>query len=99
MKALALSLLIVPALANAVEFQTAVILSAEGEPVRMEAPGFACPTWADWDGDGKKDLLVGQFNDGNIQWFKNLGGEGIPKLAKGEWIKSGEKRAAVPGVW
>jgi hypothetical protein len=48
------------------------------------------------DGDGKKDLLVGQFNKGKIRVFKNLG-EG--KLAAGVWLMAGGDVAEVPGVW
>jgi len=51
---------------------------------------------ADVDDDGKKDLLVGQFNGGKIRVFKNLG-DG--KLATGEWLMAGGKAAEVPGVW
>lgn len=81
------------------EFEKPVLLKADGAPVEVEQPGYACPTWADWDGDGKADLLVGQFNKGKIHFFKNLGGEGVPKLAKGEWIMADGKPAEVPGVW
>ena len=64
--------------------------------VKVEAPGYAAPCWADVDGDGKKDLLVGQFAGGKIMVHKNLG-EG--KLAKGDWLKIGEEVVEVPGVW
>ena len=54
-------------------------MTAADGVVRVEAPGYASPCWADVDGDGKKDLLVGQFKDGKIRVFKGLGGE---KLAR-----------------
>jgi hypothetical protein len=46
---------------------------------------------ADWDRDGKLDLLVRQvFLDGDgkygIYWYKNLGGAGLPKLAGGKLL-------------
>jgi hypothetical protein len=46
---------------------------------------------ADWDRDGKPDLLVRQvFLDGDgkngIYWYKNLGGAGLPKLAEGKLL-------------
>ena len=55
---------------------------------------------ADWDRDGKPDLLVRQeFLDGKgkygIYWYKNLGGAGMPKLAEGKLlleISSGDVR-------
>ena len=84
------------AIANAAEFQPPVRLKADGAAVRVESPGWAAPCWADIDGDGKKDLLVGQFNKGKIRVFKNLG-EG--KLAGGVWLKADGQVTEIPGVW
>jgi hypothetical protein len=78
------------------EFQEPVRLNAEGAPVRVESPGYAAPCWADIDGDGKKDLLVGQFHGGKIQFCKNLG-DG--KLAKAQWLQAEGAVAEIPGVW
>lgn len=92
--------LFVPVLVcHGVEFEKPVLLKADGVPVEVEPPGYACPTWQDWDGDGRADLLVGQFNQGKIHFFKNLGGSGVPALGKGGWIHAGDKPAEVPGVW
>lgn len=81
---------------TAKEFEPPVRLEADGGAVRVESPGYAAPCWADVDGDGLKDLLVGQFNKGKMQLFKNLG-EG--KLAAGTWLQADGKVAEVPGVW
>jgi hypothetical protein len=78
------------------EFEHPVRLKADGVAIRVERPGYASPCWADVDGDGKKDLLVGQFNQGKIRLFKNLG-EG--KLAAGVWLKADGQMAEVPGIW
>jgi hypothetical protein len=82
--------------ATAAEFADPVRMQGGGEPVRVERPGYACPCWADIDGDGKKDLLVGQFNGGKIRVFKNLG-DG--KLDAGDWLQANGEVAQVPGVW
>lgn len=78
------------------EFQPPVRLMADGKPVRVESPGWACPCWADMDGDGKKDLLVGQFSGGKIRVYRNLGD---CKFAAGDWLKADGAVAEVPGVW
>ncbi len=84
------------ALCGAAEFERPVRLKGGGEVVRVEPPGYAAPCWADTDGDGNKDLLVGQFNKGKVRVFKNLGGG---KLTAGVWLRAGGQVAEVPGVW
>lgn len=80
----------------ALTFEKPIRLEGGGEPVRVESPGYAAPCWADVDGDGLKDLLVGQFRNGKIRVFKNQGGG---KLAAGEWLQADGQAAEVPGVW
>ena len=86
--------------AAAVEFAAPVLLTAGGEPISVETPGYACPTMADVDNDGVADLVVGQFRNGNMQFFKNLAASGeTPRFAAGSWLQSGDDRLTVPGVW
>ena len=81
---------------SAYEFEDPVMLKAGDDPVRVESPGYAAPCWADVDQDGVKDLLVGQFNNGKIHVFKNLGNG---TLAAGTWLQAEGQVATVPGVW
>ena len=92
----ALGLFFCPALCGALEFAPPVRLTAGGVAIRVESPGYAAPCLADVDGDGKMDLLVGQFNGGKIRVFKGLGGG---KFARGVWLQAAGKTAEVPGVW
>ncbi|MEW6305243.1 MAG: hypothetical protein AB1705_17335 [Verrucomicrobiota bacterium] len=84
------------AVAGAVEFEKPVRLKGGDAFVRVESPGYAAPCLADLDGDGRKDLLVGQFRDGKIRVFKGLGGA---RFAAGDWLKAEGRVALVPGVW
>jgi hypothetical protein len=81
---------------GAAEFQAPVRLKAGDVAIRVENPGYAAPCWADIDGDNKKDLLVGQFRQGKIRVYKNLGNG---KFAEGVWLLADGKVAEVPGVW
>ncbi len=94
---LSILLLFAPAAACwAADFENPVRLEGGGKPVRVESPGYAAPCWADVDGDGKNDLLVGQFAQGKIKVYKNLG-DGT--YAAGTWLQAGGQVAEVPGVW
>ena len=84
------------ALCSAIEFAPPVRLKVDGVPIRVESPGYACPCWVDVDGDGKKDLVVGQFTKGKMRVYRNLG---KGKLAAGTWLEAGGAVAEVPGVW
>ena len=44
-------------------FETPVRINAAGEPIDVTT-GHAAPYLRDMDGDGKRDLLVGEFGDG-----------------------------------
>ena len=78
------------------QFAPPIKLTTVEGPVRVEAPGYASPCWADVDGDGTKDLLVGQFNGGKIRIFKHLGNL---QFAAGQWLQAAEEVAEVPGIW
>lgn len=77
-------------------FEAPVRVKAGDEPVRTESPGYASPTWHDVDGDGRRDLVVGQFAGGKIRVYRNTG---AGTFAPGEWLMAGGKVAEVPGVW
>jgi|TARA_B100001971_G_C17964469_1_gene419148 hypothetical protein len=72
-----------------------VRIMVNGAPIRAEL-GYAAPCWTDVDGDGTRDLLVGQYGGGKIRYFRNRG-EGV--LSKGSWLKAGKSVATIPGIW
>lgn len=82
------------------ELAAPVALKGGDELIAVESPGYACPTMADVDGDGKVDLVVGQFAGGKMMYFRNVAETGqSPKFEAKQWLTSGDERAQVPGVW
>jgi hypothetical protein len=63
--------------ASKLVFGTPRRLKAGGEPIKVN--GDAAPVVADWDGDGKPDLIVGA-EDGSVVWYRNAGTGGTPEL-------------------
>jgi hypothetical protein len=58
-------------------FGAAQRLEAGGQVLKVN--GHAAPVAADWDGDGRLDLIVGA-EDGSVVWYRNIGSAGQPKL-------------------
>ena len=68
------------------------LLEANGQPIRIMAGqngsiqgpaeakwGYTTLTVADWDGDGLKDIILNSIW-GKVEWIKNVGEKGVPKL-------------------
>jgi hypothetical protein len=64
--------------ARSYEFGTAHKLEADGTPIGVPH-GDAGPFVADWDDDGKLDLLVGT-GAGSVLWYRNTGSGKEPSL-------------------
>jgi hypothetical protein len=45
----------------------------------LKTDGDSHPVVADWDNDGKLDLLVGS-SDGSVRWYRNVGSASAPRL-------------------
>ena len=50
---------------------------------------MSAPSVIDWNADGKKDLLVGQFDSGNVWLFLNKGTDQKPVFKGGTRLLSG----------
>jgi len=81
--------------AQSPELRPPVRLEAAGKPIDVDV-GHAAPFFADLDGDGLPDLLVGQFGDGKLRFYKNVGTRAAPRFDKHEYVKAGGKDASVP---
>jgi hypothetical protein len=72
-----------------------VRVEAAGKPIDTEI-GHAAPFVGDFDGDGKFDLLVGQFGGGTLAIYRNIGTNAQPEFAAGEKFQASGKEGRVP---
>ena len=79
---------------TAQEFETPFRVTAGGEPIAVEI-GHAHPYVVDFDGDGVRDLLVGQFGSGRLRIYKNTGRNDAPEFASFQWFEAGGEIAEV----
>ncbi len=77
------------------DLEQPVRLEAAGKPIDTDI-GHAAPFVCDFDGDGMKDLLVGQFGEGILWIYRNEGTNSEPKLAAGVKFKDGKEDGRVP---
>ena len=70
-------------------------IEAKGKPIDVDI-GHAAPLAADFDGDGHFDLLVGQFGEGKLRIYRNLGDNHAPKFGAFAYFKAGGADGKVP---
>ena len=70
-------------------------VEADGKPIDVEV-GHAAPWLHDMDGDGVRDLLVGQFGEGKLRLYRNHGTATAPKFKDFAFVQSEGGPATVP---
>ncbi|RTE53270.1 VCBS repeat-containing protein [Arenibacter aquaticus] len=90
------------------DWKEPVYLKADGEIIRVLAGesgsiqgpaerkwGYTTLSVADWDGDGLKDIVLNSIF-GKVEWYKNSGTKGAPKLTKMGGVKVDWKKNHLP---
>ncbi len=80
---------------SAAEFQPGVKLQADGKNIDVRI-GHLVPAVMDWNGDGKKDLIVGQFSGGQIRLYLNTGTDAKPVFKDFSYLTGGDKEIRLP---
>lgn len=76
------------------QFEAPFRITAEGKPIEVDI-GHAHPYVHDFDGDGVRDLLVGQFGEGKLRIYKNAGSDQKPEFKEFDWFHGGGEVAKV----
>lgn len=76
-------------------FDAPVRLKAGDDYIDVEV-GHAAPYMYDFDGDGVRDLLVGQFGQGRLRVYRNVGTNEAPTYEGFEYFKAGHEYGTVP---
>ncbi len=77
------------------ELTKPVRLEADGKPIDVDV-GHAAPFVCDFDRDGLADLLVGQFGEGKLRIYKNVGTKEEPRFGELKWFEAGGTLGKVP---
>lgn len=78
------------AVADGPKLAKGVKLQAAGKPIDIEV-GHLVPSACDWNNDGKKDLIVGQFAGGAIRLYLNEGTDAAPVFGEFSLLHAGGK--------
>lgn len=78
------------------ELAPPVPVLAGGQPVDTQRIGHAAPFFGDFDGDGLADLLVGEFYQGRLRVYRNVGTRDEPVFGDYTWFNAGAELGRVP---
>jgi hypothetical protein len=73
-----------------------VQVQAGGRPIDVLLVGHSAPFYGDVDGDGASDLLVGQFDEGRLRIYRNLGTTASPLFEDYQWFQAAGTFGTVP---
>lgn len=80
---------------NARELDSPIKVMAGDTAIDVDI-GHAAPLVFDFDGDGNKDLLVGQFADGKLRLYRNVKSNKEPAFKSFTWFMNGAEGGQVP---
>lgn len=75
-------------------FTSAGVLYCGGGKINVGS--YAAPLAVDWDGDGNKDLICGQFDGGYIRYYPNTGTNESPVFDSYFYLLDGASPISVP---
>lgn len=91
-----IALTIIPIAADLDELLPPTPIMAAGRPLDVQRVGHSAPFVGDIDGDGVRDLLVGQYHEGGLRIYRNTGTNLRPKFDAWTWFQAGGALGRVP---
>lgn len=64
--------------------------------VPIDVGYYGAPAMVDWNTDGAKDLILGQFNQGKIRLYLNQGADELPEFNGYTFFQSGGVDITLP---
>ncbi len=64
--------------------------------VQIDVGYYGSPYIYDWDGDTKKDMIVGQFSYGYIRFYPNVGSDENPQFSGYQFLYASGSQITVP---
>lgn len=70
-------------------FKESGVITINGTPGEIK---YSTPCVHDWNGDGKKDLISGQYDSGWVNLLINTGTNESPRFTSRSYLKAGGQR-------
>lgn len=64
--------------------------------VPIDVGYYSAPLMFDWNGDGKKDLIAGQFDYGKIRFYPNVGEDTAPVFSGFSYLRADGVEITLP---
>ena len=88
-------LLVAMLVADPPSYNDFVYVECAGQAITVSG-GHADPCVMDWDYDGLKDLLVGEFTYGRIRFYKNVGSNNAPVFTTWSYLQADGSTIQLP---
>ena len=82
------------ALGLSLRFSSPEYVNDNGTPIDVDY--YGAPTMVDWNADGAKDLVVGQYTEGKIRLYLNQGPDTAPVFNGYTFFASGGTDISLP---